>query len=98
MAQGIGRFNLFGHDEESARRRRLAKLEFALFLRAQHKRVAYTLDTRLDRYRRRLAEAECEPDGFTTVVKTGTGQKEYAQGEQPFALSSEAARMRRYWE
>jgi hypothetical protein len=98
MAQGIGRFNLFGHDEHAAAQRRLDRIEFAKWLRDQRQRVGSALDASERRYRSRLRDHRRSGDTFTTLVRSGHGTRAYVQDEQPFDLSAEAGRIRRRYQ
>ncbi len=98
MAQGIGRFNLFGHDEDQVRHRRLDRIAFAKFLRQQRQRVEYALESGEQRLRQRLRDHSRTGETFTTFVKTGQETTSYVQEEQPFDLSAEAGRIRRRYQ
>jgi hypothetical protein len=98
MAQGIGRFNLFGHDEHAASRRRLDRVDFAKFLRQQRQRVEYALESGEQRLRQRLIAHSRTGEAFTTLVKTAHETTSYVQDEQPFDLSAEAGRIRRRYQ
>jgi hypothetical protein len=93
MAQGIGRFNLFGQSH-----RRLDRIDFAKWLRDQRQRVGLTLEASEQRFRSRVRDHRRSGDTFTVLVRRGHHTTAYVEDEQPFDLSAEAGRIRRRYQ